>query len=77
VFVDTSLETCIARDPKGLYAKAQAGEIQDMTGIDDPYEEPVSPELSVPTEQHSVDECCEMIIAKLDEMGYLADVEEC
>jgi bifunctional enzyme CysN/CysC len=45
VFVDTPLEECERRDPKGLYAKARAGELTGMTGIDDPYEAPTSPEL--------------------------------
>jgi bifunctional enzyme CysN/CysC len=45
VFVDTPLDVCEARDPKGLYAKARAGEIRGFTGIDDPYEPPVAPEL--------------------------------
>ncbi len=45
VFVDTPIELCEQRDPKGLYAKARAGEIQDFTGIDDPYEAPTAPEL--------------------------------
>jgi bifunctional enzyme CysN/CysC len=45
VFVDTPIELCEARDPKGLYARARAGEITGFTGIDDPYEEPVRPEL--------------------------------
>lgn len=47
VFVDTSLAECEARDPKGLYARARAGEISGMTGIDDPYETPERPELVV------------------------------
>ncbi|MGH1505650.1 MAG: adenylyl-sulfate kinase [Acidimicrobiales bacterium] len=45
LFIDTPLEVCEARDPKGLYAKARAGEITGMTGIDDPYEAPIAPEL--------------------------------
>jgi adenylylsulfate kinase-like enzyme len=45
VFVDTPLELCEQRDPKGLYAKARAGEVTGMTGIDDPYEPPPTPEL--------------------------------
>jgi adenylylsulfate kinase-like enzyme len=45
VFVDTPLEECERRDPKGLYARARAGEIEGMTGIDDPYEAPSSPDL--------------------------------
>ena len=45
VFVDTPLETCEARDPKGLYAKARTGELVGMTGIDSPYEAPLRPDL--------------------------------
>ena len=45
VFVDTPIELCEQRDPKGLYAKARAGEITGFTGVDDPYEAPASPEL--------------------------------
>lgn len=45
VFVDTPLEICEARDPKGLYAKARAGQLSGFTGIDDPYEAPIAPEL--------------------------------
>jgi len=45
VFVDTPLEVCEARDPKGMYAKARAGEIRGFTGIDDPYEPPADPQL--------------------------------
>ena len=45
VFVDTPIELCEQRDPKGLYAKARAGEITGFTGIDDPYEAPLTPEL--------------------------------
>jgi len=48
VFVDTPLETCIARDPKGLYRQAQAGEIRNFTGVDQPYEAPEAPELHLP-----------------------------
>ena len=48
VFVDTPIEVCERRDPKGLYAKARAGEITGFTGIDDPYEAPLEPELVIP-----------------------------
>ncbi len=47
MFVDTPLRVCEERDPKGLYAKARAGELTGMTGIDDPYEAPADPELRV------------------------------
>ena len=49
VFVDTPLEVCEQRDPKGLYAKARAGELTGFTGIDDPYEAPLAPELVIGT----------------------------
>jgi bifunctional enzyme CysN/CysC len=47
VFVDTPLSVCEQRDPKGLYAKARAGELTGMTGIDDPYEPPLTPDLTL------------------------------
>ena len=55
VFVDTPLATCEQRDPKGLYAKARAGDIKNFTGIDSPYEEPEAPELHLRTEAKSPD----------------------
>ncbi len=61
-FVDTPLEVCEARDPKGLYARARAGEISGMTGIDDPYEAPESPDVRVDTSQVSVDGAVQMLI---------------
>lgn len=57
VFVDTPLEVCENRDPKGLYKKARAGEIQGFTGIDDPYEAPPTPELRLDTSSMDVDSC--------------------
>lgn len=65
VFVDTPLEVCEQRDPKGLYARARAGELTGMTGIDDPYEPPVEPELVIDTTQVSVDEAVERISKRL------------
>jgi len=63
VFVNAPLEVCEQRDPKGLYAKARAGELTDFTGISSPYESPESPEVTVPTEQLSVNESVERIWA--------------
>ncbi|MEM1165387.1 MAG: adenylyl-sulfate kinase [Planctomycetota bacterium] len=57
VFVDTPIEECEKRDPKGLYKKARAGEIKGFTGIDDPYEAPEAAELVIDTTGKSVDEC--------------------
>ena len=65
VFVDTPLEKCERRDPKGLYAKARAGELKGMTGIDDPYEPPAAPELTLrPTEQ-SVEQSVAAVVAAI------------
>ncbi len=63
VFVDTPLEVCEARDVKGLYAKARAGEISGMTGIDDPYEAPLKPELRYTPEDGTEDEIAAKLIA--------------
>jgi len=71
VHVAPPLEECIKRDVKGLYKKAIAGEIQQFTGISDPYEEPLSPELKIDTSRGSVDEGANRILAKLRELGYL------
>ena len=71
VFVDASLETCEARDPKGLYKKARAGEIKGFTGIDDPYEAPQNPELVLDSNSHSVDELAAQVVSFLEENGYV------
>jgi len=63
VFVDTPLELCERRDPKGLYAKARAGELTGMTGIDDPYERPDDPELRLPPAD--LDEMVAAVVALL------------
>lgn len=65
VFVDTPLEVCEARDPKGLYAKARAGEITGFTGVDDPYEPPLDPELLIDTTVTSPDEATSLILSLL------------
>jgi sulfate adenylyltransferase len=54
VFVDTPLEVCEARDPKGLYARARRGDISGLTGVDAPYEKPLDPEIVLDTVRHSV-----------------------
>lgn len=65
IFVDCSLDVCIGRDPKGLYKKAQMGEIKNFTGIDSPYEKPVNPEIVVRSDIQSVDECAAVVIQYL------------
>ncbi|TNE92992.1 MAG: adenylyl-sulfate kinase [Deltaproteobacteria bacterium] len=72
VFVDTPLEVCEARDPKGLYKKARAGEIGQFTGISAPYEPPESPEIQLKTDGRSVDECAAEVVAWLAEQGFLS-----
>lgn len=62
VFMDTPLETCEERDPKGLYEKARAGKIRHFTGIDSPYEAPERPELRLDTSEMSVDDCVRRLI---------------
>ncbi len=65
VYVDCSLSTAEARDPKGLYKKARAGEIKNFTGIDDPYEPPANPEIHLKTDEMTVEEEVEAIIEYL------------
>ena len=67
IFIKADLETCKQRDPKGLYKKALAGEIQDFTGISAPYEEPENPELVIDTVHNDIDECAKQIVDLLIE----------
>jgi adenylyl-sulfate kinase len=71
VFVDTSLDECIERDPKGLYKLAKEGKIKDLTGLQDPYEPPEDPELVIPTEKVSVEEAADMVMDQLIARAYL------
>lgn len=71
VFTKCSLEECESRDPKGLYKKARSGEIKEFTGINAPYEEPSNPEIVIDTENESVEESVEKIVAYLKENQYL------
>jgi bifunctional enzyme CysN/CysC len=71
VFIDTPIEDCIARDPKGLYAKALDGQIANFTGISSPYEAPDDAELVVPTRERTADQAAEAIVIELDRRGLL------
>ena len=71
VFTKCSLDECESRDPKGLYKKARSGEIKEFTGINAPYEEPSNPEIIIDTENESVEESVEKIVAYLKENQYL------
>jgi bifunctional enzyme CysN/CysC len=66
VFVDAPLDVCEARDPKGLYAKARAGDIEGFTGVDDPYEPPEAPELVIASGETGIDEGASSVLALLD-----------
>ncbi len=72
VFVSTPLAVCEARDPKGLYEKARAGELAHFTGINSPYEQPLEPELSLDTSLLSVSECVQQLLVLLEAKGLIA-----
>jgi bifunctional enzyme CysN/CysC len=71
IFVDTPLEECERRDPKGLYARARGGAIQNFTGIDSPYEPPVQPELALTTLQFTAEDLAERVVEHLRAGGYI------
>jgi adenylylsulfate kinase len=71
IFVDAPLEVCAERDVKGLYKKAFAGEIEQFTGVSDPYEPPAAPELHVKTNEEEPHESSRRVLLKLEELGYL------
>jgi sulfate adenylyltransferase len=71
IHVSTPIATCEERDRKGLYAKARAGLIKGFTGIDDPYEAPENPELSLNTAEMTKDEAAQRVLLKLQGLGYL------
>ncbi len=72
VFVDIPLSVAEQRDPKGLYAKARAGEIKDFTGISAPYEEPETPEIHIRSDQMTVEEAVEKIVEYLEKEGLVS-----
>jgi adenylyl-sulfate kinase len=71
VYVQCPLETLIERDVKGLYKKALAGEIANFTGVSDPYEPPLNPEIVVKTNEETPRQSATKILARLEELGYL------
>lgn len=71
VYIDTPIDVCESRDPKGLYKKARAGEIKDFTGIDSAYDVPTAPQIHVKTAEKSVQACAEQIVAHLIEQGFV------
>ncbi len=73
VHVSAALSTCAERDPKGLYAKARAGEITGLTGVDDPYEAPTAPDLVLETDRDTAEESCRRLMSALDERRLLPE----
>lgn len=73
IFMNTPIEVCESRDPKGLYQKARRGEIKNFTGIDSDYEAPERPEISINTAECDVDECAEKVIRYLRERRIIHD----
>src|SRR5881628_3706622 len=71
VHVKASLDECIRRDTKGLYRRALAGEIPQFTGVSDPYEEPLAPELVIDTEREEITDSASRVIDRLFELGHL------
>ena len=76
IFVKASLDTLVARDVKGLYKKAIAGEIKQFTGVSDPYEEPLNPEVLVNSDNETVEQSAAKIIARLEELGLIAELQK-
>ena len=72
VFIDTPLEVCESRDPKGLYKKARAGEIKNFTGIDSPYEAPSLADIHIKNDNISIEKACEQIFDYLEQKGYIS-----
>jgi sulfate adenylyltransferase len=73
VFVDTPLAVCEERDTKGMYAKARRGEIKEFTGIDDPYEAPVNPEITLDTVTQTPEDNARRILQHLLQRGFVRD----
>jgi bifunctional enzyme CysN/CysC len=71
VFVDTPIDECMRRDPKGLYAKAKAGAIKNFTGFDAPYEAPLSPDMQLHTLDHGAEQLAERVVAELAARGII------
>jgi adenylylsulfate kinase len=69
VFVDAPLDVCEARDPKGLYQRARAGQLAGFTGVSDPYEPPQNPELVLPSAEQAPDVLAQRVIAYLQSCG--------
>ena len=75
VYCKCAIEVCIERDVKGLYKKALAGEISNYTGVSDPYEEPLNPEVVLETDKETLEESVRKVMRKLEELRYIPQAE--
>lgn len=71
VFVNTPIDVCESRDPKGLYEKARSGAIKNFTGIDSPYEAPEEPQIEIKTNQNTIQQCADIVVNYLVKYGYV------
>lgn len=71
IYVTCPVEVCMERDPKGLYARAKRGEVNDIAGLHQPYEAPVTPEVICKSDKETIEACAMRVILKLEEMGLL------
>ncbi|EFA69984.1 adenylyl-sulfate kinase [Cylindrospermopsis raciborskii] len=71
IYVDTPLNVCEARDVKGLYAKAKAGLIKNFTGISDPYEVPINPDIICQTDKFTLEQCVNQVLYYLERQGLM------
>jgi adenylylsulfate kinase len=71
VWIKAPIETCQKRDPKGLYKKVQSGHVKQMTGVDDPFEDPTAPDLVVDTSDSPIETSAEQVLAHLRKIGFL------
>ncbi|MFC1909224.1 adenylyl-sulfate kinase [Chloroflexota bacterium] len=73
IYVKCPVEVCIQRDTRGLYKKALAGEIPNFTGVSDPYDEPLAPEMVIESDRETVEESVAKVIGKVKELGYIIE----
>jgi adenylyl-sulfate kinase len=71
VYVKCPVEVCMERDTKGMYEKAIRGEIKEFTGVSDPYEEPLNPEILLETDKETLEESTDKVIQRLNDLGYI------
>ncbi|MBU3015213.1 adenylyl-sulfate kinase [Poseidonibacter lekithochrous] len=71
VFVNTPIDVCESRDPKGLYEKARSGAIKNFTGIDSPYEAPEEPQIEIKTNENTIQQCADIVVNYLVKYGYV------